>query len=260
MLVHGFTQTGASWTEVADVLAERNQVVLVDAPGHGRSADQRPGNLDEAGATLGSAGGRGVYIGYSMGGRLALHTALARPERVTGLVLVGATAGIDSDGERAARRAADDALAQQLEDDGLDAFLERWLQNPLFASLPPARAGLEDRRSNTVDGLAYSLRALGSGAQRPRWDDLPRLTMPVLVIAGARDPKFAALGRRMVDAIGDNAALELVPGSGHAVHLERPEAFLAIVRPFLRLLERGGSAAEMGTGHVNETESASSTP
>lgn len=260
MLVHGFTQTSRSWAAVADVLAERNQVVLVDAPGHGRSADERPTSLAEAGNTLASAGGRGHYIGYSMGGRIALHTALARPELVTALVLVGATAGIDPHGERAARRAADDALARRLEESGVDEFLEHWLQNPLFASLPASRAGLDDRRSNTADGLAYALRTLGTGNQRPRWDELGQLAMPVLIVAGARDQKFADLGRRMADAIGDNARLELVPGAGHAVHLERPEGFLAAVRPFLRSIERAGGSADAPADHVSDTDSASRAP
>lgn len=254
VLVHGFTQTGASWSPLAEVLASRNQVVVVDGPGHGRSAGERPANLVEAAAMLASAGGRGAYVGYSMGGRLALHAALARPDLVTGLVLVGATAGIDDDGERAARRAADDALASGLEADGVDLFLERWLQNPLFASLPLERAGLEERKRNTAEGLAYALRSLGTGTQRPRWGELRQLTMPVLVVAGARDTKFAELGRRLVEGIGANAELELVPGAGHAVHLERPEAFLAVVRPFLR---RVGAQRH---GHDTASDAASSTP
>lgn len=261
VLVHGFTQTGASWGSVADVLAERNQVVLVDAPGHGRSGDQRPDDLDQAGAMLGAAGGQGTYVGYSMGGRIALHTALQQPDLVRGLVLIGATAGIDTDGERAARRAADDALARGLEDDGIDAFLERWLANPLFSTLPPERAGLDERRLNAADGLAWSLRTLGTGSQRPRWEELSRLTMPVLVVAGARDHKFAELGRRLITAIGSNAALELVPGAGHAVHLERPEAFIALVRPFLRsLAATGNRQGDTEAGHVSATDSPSNAP
>lgn len=244
VLVHGFTQTGTSWHAVAPVLADRNQVVLVDAPGHGRSTDQRPGDLVEAGAMLAAAAGKGVYVGYSMGGRIALHTALTRPDLVEALVLVGTTAGIDADGERAARRAADDALASRLEADGLEAFLEQWLANPLFATLPAGRAGLDDRLANSVDGLAWSLRTLGTGTQRPLWGELASLTMPVLVVAGARDTKFAELGRRLVSAIGDNAMIELIPGAGHAVHLERPEAFLAVLRPFLRSMAAHVSAAD----------------
>lgn len=256
VLVHGFTQTGRSWTGIADVLAERNQVVRVDLPGHGRSDDQRPADLDEAGAALAAAGGLGVYVGYSMGGRIALHTALRSPGVVTGLVLVGATAGLDAEADRLERRAADHVLAEQLEANGVDAFVDRWLESPLFATLPRDRAALDDRRRNTVDGLAYALRSLGTGTQRPLWEALPALKMPVLVIAGGRDTKFAELGRRMVEAIGDNAMLEVIPGSGHSVHLERPEAFLSVVRPFLRLL---GQAHDPGR-HDSARDPAKSTP
>ncbi|MGI8794756.1 MAG: alpha/beta fold hydrolase [Acidimicrobiales bacterium] len=249
VLVHGFTQTGGSWAEVADILSDHHQVVVVDSPGHGRSADERPANLVEAGAMLAAAGGRGVYVGYSMGGRMALHTAMARPDLVRGLVLVGATAGIDSDGERAARRVADEALAASLEADGLEPFLEKWLKNPLFATLPATKADIADRLGNTVDGLAYALRSLGTGTQTPQWSELSRLDMPVLLVVGKRDVKFCALAEKMAELIGDNATVEVVPGAGHAVHLERPEAFLAVTSPFLRAV-----------GHDTTKASDSNTP
>jgi pimeloyl-ACP methyl ester carboxylesterase len=103
---------------------------------------------------------------------------------------------------------------------------------PLFANLPAEAADLDDRRRNTVDGLASSLRLAGTGAQVPRWTELPRLRMPVLVLAGEHDERFAALGRRMAAAIGGNSTFATVPGAGHAAHLERPDAFLAVLRAF----------------------------
>jgi 2-succinyl-6-hydroxy-2,4-cyclohexadiene-1-carboxylate synthase len=168
-----------------------------------------------------------------MGGRLALHLALGRPDLVQGLVLLGATAGIEDDSERAARRRADEALAGLLERDGLDAFLERWLAGPLFADLPAEAAGLDDRRRNTVEGLAASLRLAGTGAQAPLWRQLPNLSMPVLVLAGERDEKFAAIGRRLAATIGSNASAASIPDAGHAAHLERPDALVAALRSWL---------------------------
>jgi len=233
VLVHGFTQTGASWRPVADRLVGSYEVVRVDAPGHGRSADVTAG-LVEGARLLGEVGGPSAYVGYSMGGRLALQLAVTEPERVERLVLLGATAGIDDPGERVARRSADEALAAGLERDGLDAFLSRWLALPLFAGLRREAAGLEDRRANTVAGLASSLRVAGTGTMDPPlWDRLGRLAMPVLVLAGEHDARFAALGRRLAEAVGANAAFAVVPGAGHAAHLERPDAFLALVEPFL---------------------------
>ena len=123
---------------------------------------------------LGASCGPATYVGYSMGGRLCLHLALARPETVERLVLVSATAGIEDDDERATRRAADDALATSLERDGVDAFLDGWLAQPMFATL--ADPGLDDRRRNVAAGLASSLRLAGTGTQQPLWDRLASLT------------------------------------------------------------------------------------
>ena len=186
MLVHGFTQTGRSWDRVAARLAERHTVVTVDAPGHGESGAIRA-DVPAAAALLGAAGGPATYVGYSMGGRLCLHLAVDQPELVRRLVLVSATAGIDDAAERATRRQADEQLAASIERDGVDAFLDRWLALPLFATLPRDAAGLDDRRRNTADGLASSLRLAGTGTQEPLWDRLPELPMPVLLVAGALD-------------------------------------------------------------------------
>jgi 2-succinyl-6-hydroxy-2,4-cyclohexadiene-1-carboxylate synthase len=232
VLVHGFTQTGRSWGPIATDLARDHEVVVVDAPGHGGSAAVRA-DLTEGAALLGASGGRATYVGYSMGGRLALQLALDQPDHVDALVLLGATAGIEYDDERAARRRSDEVWATGLERDGLDPFLQRWLAQPLFARLPPDAADLDDRRRNTVDGLASSLRLAGTGSQPSRWDELPRLEMPVLVLAGEHDARFAALGRRMAGAIGGNATFATVPGAGHTAHRERPDAFLAVLRAFL---------------------------
>jgi 2-succinyl-6-hydroxy-2,4-cyclohexadiene-1-carboxylate synthase len=232
VLVHGFTQTRRSWGDLAVDLSRDHEVVRVDAPGHGRSAQVAVGV--EAGARLlGDAGGRATYVGYSMGGRLALRLAVDRPALVERLVLVSATAGIDDPEERAARRAADEAQARRLEAGGLDAFLADWLDQPLFAGLSEATAGLEARGENTVAGLASSLRLAGTGAQPPLWSRLGELAMPVLAVAGGDDTKFVALARRLAAAVGANASVAVLEGAGHAVHLEQPGAFLATLRAWL---------------------------
>jgi 2-succinyl-6-hydroxy-2,4-cyclohexadiene-1-carboxylate synthase len=232
VLVHGFTQTRTSWARVIDGLAAGHQVVSVDAPAHGLSDRYRVG-LWEGARLLGEVGNQAAYVGYSMGGRLVLHLALAAPYLVRRVVLVGATAGLDEEHQRAARRAADDVLAAGLERDGIDAFLARWLDNPLFATLPNDAADLDGRRQNTSAGLASSLRLMGTGNQEPLWDRLPSLSMPALLIAGQRDEKFTALAHRLAAAWGGPARVAIVPDSGHSVHLEQPAAFLDLVVPFL---------------------------
>jgi 2-succinyl-6-hydroxy-2,4-cyclohexadiene-1-carboxylate synthase len=229
VLVHGFTQTGRSWDRVGDHLAGRFEVVTVDAPGHGGSADRRA-DLVAGAQLLGTAGGPATYVGYSMGGRLCLHLAVARPELVRRLVLVSATGGIDDDGGRAARRADDEQWAAAIERDGVEAFLDRWLAQPMFATLPDP--GLEDRRRNTAAGLASSLRLAGTGTQEPLWGRLAELTMPVLLVAGDLDRKFVAAAERMAGLI-PHATLAVVPDAGHTVHVEQPAAFLTLLDAWL---------------------------
>ena len=225
VLCHGFTQNRGCWGPFADDLARDHEVVLVDAPGHGDSGHD-DADLDDSADLLGAVGGRAVYVGYSMGGRMALHLALAQRHLVEGLVLIGATAGLDSENERHERRAADEALAVRLLDEGLEAFIDRWLAGPLFADLTPTIAARPARLRNRPEGLAASLRNVGTGSQRSLWPLLTGLGMPVLALAGTSDAKFSALANRLVECIGPNATAEFIDG-GHAVHLVSPEAAAA---------------------------------
>jgi 2-succinyl-6-hydroxy-2,4-cyclohexadiene-1-carboxylate synthase len=231
VLVHGFTQTRRSWDPLLPALAA-HQVIPLDAPGHGEASDVRLA-LDDGGAWLAQNGGRGVYVGYSMGGRFCLHAALAEPELVRGLVLISATGGIDDERERDARRLADEALADRIETIGVPAFLDEWLSQALFAGLDPTRRDVADRLRNTAGGLASSLRLAGTGTQAPLWDRLAALQVPTLVVAGENDDKFVALGERLATTI-PHAQLAVVEGAGHTVHLEQPERFLAALLPWLR--------------------------
>lgn len=234
VLVHGFTQTLRSWDRLTDDLTELFQVVRVDLPGHGGSS---AAELDfaETAAAIGDAGGVATYVGYSMGGRLCLRLALDHPELVRALVLVGASPGLADPGERAARRAADEALAGEIERTGTVAFLERWLAQPMFATLAPEPADLESRAANPPAGLAGALRRLGTGAQEPLWDRLGELEMPVLLVTGQEDAKFCALAEEMAAAIGPNAQVVALAGAGHAAHLERPAGFCRLLGAFLAL-------------------------
>ena len=234
VLVHGFTQSAQAWGPVGDGLAGSHTVIALDAPGHGRSAGigaDLPGGAD---LMVEAAGGPAAWLGYSMGGRYALHVALRHPDAVERLVLVSATAGIDDPAERAGRRASDEVLAARVEAEGLEPFLRWWLSLPLFATLPPEAAAMEARLGGDPAGLASSLRRAGTGTQEPLWDRLGELSIPVLVVAGALDDKYAALARRLRQAIGANAEVVIMEGAGHACHMEQPEAFLDIVRPWLQ--------------------------
>lgn len=244
ILVHGFTQTGRSWAPILPALHDF-EVATPDLPGHGAKGDVRVGMV-EAARLLGEEGGRGIYVGYSLGGRVALQLALDRPDLVERLVLVSASAGIEDDDDRAARKEADEALAAALEAEGLDAFLEEWLAQPLFATLPPERAGLDARRENTAAGLAAALRLLGQGSMEPLWRRLLDLRMPVLVVAGELDEAYCLQTVHLGGWMGEVASIALIPMAGHACHLEYPERFVKLLRAFLG---SGGHGDDDGHDH-----------
>jgi len=239
VLAHGFTQSGRVWGGLVDDLSVHHQLAMVDLPGHGGSSEIRADLVDGA-ALLGDAGGLTSYLGYSMGARFCLHLALARPDLVDRLVLVSGTAGIDGAAERAERRWADRKLAERLDpvkggpaEDSVAEFIDRWAANPIFGRVPAEANALDERKRNTPAGLASSLREAGTGTQVPLWNRLGELRMPVLVMAGARDTKFTALGQRMVGAIGANARFVQIGDADHAPHLQRPHHVATVVHTFL---------------------------
>jgi len=219
-LVPGFTQSASSWSPVARLLGDDTEMIEV------------PEGDDFVATARALAGGPGTSVGYSQGGRLCLQLALDRPEVVHRLVLVSASPGIADATERVARVEADERLAQEIERDGVDAFLERWLALPLFATLPRERSGIDDRKAhNTVEHLTYQLRVLGQGVQPSNWERLGELRMPVLLIAGQLDTKYVDIAQRMAERIAD-ARVEIVPGAGHACHLEQPEHVAQLLASF----------------------------
>jgi 2-succinyl-6-hydroxy-2,4-cyclohexadiene-1-carboxylate synthase len=236
-LVHGFTQTGDCWGPLADALVRTRRVTRVDAPGHGGSTRHATADLARGAELLSATSPDMVLLGYSMGGRLALRTALDHPGAVRALILVGATAGIEDAPEREARRLADEALADRLERIGLDEFLQEWLAMDMFAGLADWARFDDQRRRNTAEGLAQSLRHAGTGTMAPLWDRLQELHLPVLCVTGERDERYGALARRLVAGIGAHAAHVVIPGAGHAAHLEQPDATIAAVLGWLSALE-----------------------
>jgi 2-succinyl-6-hydroxy-2,4-cyclohexadiene-1-carboxylate synthase len=250
ILLHGFTQTGRCFGPLAHDLALDRDVLAPDLPGHGGNARLADLDCPEAADHLVDTctdGHRPAdWLGYSLGGRIALHVALRHPERVRRLVLVSATAGIEEPASRAARAREDRARAAHLEEVGVQRFLAEWLRMPMFAGLAPWARFADERATNTAAGLAGSLRRCGTGSMEPLWDRLDELHMPVLVVAGALDEPYVHSAARLATTIGDGAAVEIVPGAHHAAHLEDPVAVAVAVRRFLDsapsdgVLRRGG--------------------
>jgi 2-succinyl-6-hydroxy-2,4-cyclohexadiene-1-carboxylate synthase len=228
VLLHGFTNSGAIWTPVISGLGERYRALAPDIRGHASATGAEPVTLeavidDVAALTTEPF----TLVGYSQGGRIALHVALALPHRVTRLVLIGASPGLADEAEREQRRLADERLAERIESLPIDEFARQWAQTPILADIPPDIAALshQDRLQSTPQGLAAALRGLGTGTLPPLWSRLPELHMPVALLAGERDAKFIAIAREMARCIR-HAKVTVVPGAGHAVHLERPDAVI----------------------------------
>ena len=232
LLLHGFTQTGRGWDEVVRHLAgETYRPLAPDLRGHGAAGSRRPVDMASCVADVAALTTRPFALaGYSMGGRIALHVALAQPARVARLVLVSTTAGIEDPAERAARRERDDELAAWMASRSIAEIADRWGAQPLFAGQSPevAAAARADRLANKPAQLAAALRGIGTGVMAPLWERLGELAMPVVVLAGERDAKFVAIAQRLAREI-PRATLTIVPGAGHALALEAPAAVAAAI-------------------------------
>ena len=236
VFVHGFTQTSNSWKPIAAQFADDGyESVVVDAPGHGDSSHVRV-DLRHGADALTALCGFGVYIGYSLGGRLSMQAALMDPDLVRGLALVGASPGIADEAARADRRAADDRLADHIIGVGVDAFLDEWLSQPLFAQLNVDDEQRSDRLRNTAEGLAGSLRLAGTGAQASLWSRLRELNMPVLTMAGEFDLKFASIGRQVSASVSEGNSVEIAD-AGHAAHLQQPAQVITELSAWLSAIK-----------------------
>lgn len=225
VLLHGFAATARHWDRVLGELpAGLAAIALNLADAEAPAPDAVTRLVSESTAE------RLVLVGYSMGARLALHVALAIPERVAKLVLISASAGIEDADERAARKATDDALASEIEQGSIEAFISRWRTVPLFAHDPEwvqQEVAADERRWHPA-ALAACLRGLGAGAMTPMWGRLGELEMPVAVLAGERDVAYVSSGRRLAAGIR-RSSFSVVPGVRHRVALEAPGAVALVL-------------------------------
>ncbi len=241
VLVHGFGQAGAVWQNMAEDLAQRGfEVVAPDLPGHGGSDPQYDSaDLIDAARLLGEAGDRAFYVGYSLGARVVLNLAQARPDLVDAMVLVGGKPAADSH-EAQARVDADDARADYIEglgDRRLEVFVDEWLAQPFNQRLPEAARFREVRLANRAMGLAESLRHCGSGHQNSI--DLRDTISPrALLIRGQYDLPSIVSGSQRLEASIPGSITRVVAGCGHSVPFERPDEFVTVVSEFLTEVAR----------------------
>ncbi len=243
LFLHGFMGSSADWREVMGTIGDRASCIAVDLPGHGASLGMAQDTYTIEGAARavirtmdGLEVTRPVVAGYSMGGRLALYLALRYPERCAGLFLESASPGLESAGERAARRAADESKAKCLESGDFEVFLRGWYRQPLFVSLARdenlLHRTVEARRRNDPKELAISLRGMGTGSQPSLWGELEGLAVPALAVAGGMDKKYARISSRMA-SINPRIESAVFPGAGHTVRAETPAAYTSLLERFV---------------------------
>ena len=240
--LHGFLGDGEDWRPLVEYCGGRYRFDLVDLPGHGSSTG--PYDFTACVAELiRLAQGASALVGYSMGGRLALATAVAGVPSLRALIIVSASPGLDDGTVRAARLAEDEHRAGRLEAEGLPAFVRTWYDQALFASLarqPTLRERLIQLRSQgSAVERANALRGLSVGNQPSYWDALGRLDTPSLWVAGEEDASYTGIARRAagsawraVNLSGRGRAL-ILPSAGHMPHIEQPEVCLAGIAEFL---------------------------
>jgi len=242
LLLHGFTGSVRAWDRVRPAIAAFATVISVDLIGHGRSGvpdDAARYSLEWSTRDL-SALLDGLkldavdVLGYSMGGRVALHFAVHAPGRVKTLVLESASAGIEDELERHRRVESDAALAQRIVEHGIEAFVAEWERLPLLAPAPHVPESERARHTtqrlhNNPLGLANSLRGMGAGQQTPLWPVLPALEQRVLLIVGERDTRYRQMAERM-HALVPGSEVAVVADAGHTVHVDAPQAFVALVK------------------------------
>lgn len=235
--LHGFTLTGAQFTDAADRL--NRTVIAPDLPGHGSSSNV-PADIGAAvaaiGEIIGSTDYPAVLLGYSQGGRIALLAALENPNLVSHLVLISATPGIDDPTQRQTRTGADADLANRIRAMTLDDFLDSWTSRGVTATshLAPTdrQADRLVRSQNTPTGLAAALLGMGQGAQTPVWERLHELSMPVLLIHGTDDTKYGAIASQMAGLVPRCEVIS-IPASGHNPLLDDPDATYRAISAFL---------------------------
>lgn len=238
ILLHGFTGSGNDWSIVNKLLSKDFFLAIPNITGHGKA--KIPANSDDyrmevvSQQILSLTSNPFHLVGYSIGGRLALYMATHYPERIKSLTLISASPGLKTEAEREARRKADNTLADKIEENGIEWFVDFWGNLSLWDSQSPelkAQLG-ENRLKNNSTGLANSLRGMGTGVMPSLWDKLADLPMPVKLIVGELDTKFVAINQEMADLIPD-VDLTIIPDAGHANHLEKADEFKNILLSFL---------------------------
>lgn len=242
VLLHGFTGSTMTWQRFVDLLDEKLQIITIDLPGHGKTKTREPVSMEACCHDLSQ-----LFqflqletfhlLGYSMGGRTALSFAMLYPEMIRTLILESASPGLMTADERKARVEKDELLAIKIESEGLVSFIDFWQDIPLFQTQKKLSNHVlqtirTERLNQDKQGLADSLRFMGTGKQPSWWNKLSKFKQPVLLMAGELDPKFVEINKKMKYSL-ESSELFIARNAGHAIHVENPAIFGKLVSEFI---------------------------
>ena len=245
VFLHGYLGSGEDWLQVAEQCAAQFLCILPDLPGHGQNTHQpftQPLSFEviaEGLVTLIEALGldRVGLVGYSMGGRIALYSALRRPQQISALVLESCSPGLATGQARRQRARVDDRRAKSILAGGLEAFVDHWYDMELFGTLKSQPCLFQEirekRKMNDREWAAKVISELSPGRQPSLWPELGGLRLPTLLLAGALDSNYVEIIAAMDQKI-PKSKVEIVPEAGHNIHLEHPSRFIKLVVDFLR--------------------------
>lgn len=229
--LHGFLGRGRDWSALSEVLrGARLETVTPDLFGQPLTTQSMSQWADEfVQRVIRTGGDDHALVGYSMGGRLALHALLAAPDVFRRAVIVSTGLGIEDSSARNERAAFDEQWARRFEHEEWSAVNNAWNSQEVFRdSLAASRQESDFNRA----ALALALRRWSPAASEPLAGRLPSIRASVLWIVGERDAKYVEEGRRAVRLI-PRAELMMMSGAGHRVMLDQPERFNCAVREFL---------------------------
>jgi 2-succinyl-6-hydroxy-2,4-cyclohexadiene-1-carboxylate synthase len=245
IFLHGFTGSANDWKKTAGLVDDRFNKIAVDLIGHGKS--DTPKEVDKYSASSINSQlldiinhftkGQVILLGYSMGGRAALSFAINHPDKIKGMMLESASAGIEDHIEREERVKSDEELVEFIETNSIENFIDHWMNLDIFGTQKRFSNELLqklriNKLQNSPTGLAQSLRGFGTGRMPYLGDQLSSLDFPVLLITGELDSKFTQINKELVKKF-PSAHHQTIRNAGHNVHLEETGRFAEVVEEFI---------------------------
>ncbi len=240
ILLHGFMGSGAIFDNLIDKLRSFCNPITVDLLGHGKTSSasspkrfQAKKQVDDLALIIQKVAKNSPYLyGYSMGGRLALQFALAKPSRLKGLILESANPGLNSREELLQRKKLDKKRTSAIENN-FSTFLEEWKNLPLFKTGTTDEDRLKHyyviQRKQNPKQMAYSIRGFGTGAMPAVQFD--EIEIPALLLAGEKDEKYVDIATE-IHQQNSKSVLKIIPKAGHRVHVDNPAALVNYIKDF----------------------------